>query len=67
MLGQNLEIRIRKLEMGLYISVTFISYDFYSQYTVFRGPKACFDTYLFDLLMGLNDEIVNKIIQVVVS
>ena len=34
-----------------------------------RGPEEVksFDTYLLDLFMGLNDKIVNKIIQVVAS
>ena len=51
------------------MSVNVYLYDFYLQYTVLRGPEAVknFDTYLFDLLMGSNDKIVNKIIQVVAS
>ena len=59
MLGQNLKIRNCKLELG-YIPVTFILYDFYSQYTMLRGLETAknFDTYLFDLLMVLNIKLV---------
>ena len=70
-LSQNLEIRIRKHELGVgfYIHVMFILLDFCPQYIVLRGPEVVenFDTYLFHLLMGLNHKIVNKIIQVVAS
>ena len=38
-LGQNLKMRIPKLMLCLYISVTFILYDFYPQCTVLRGPE----------------------------
>ena len=42
------------------MNVTFILYDVYPQYTMLRGLEAVktFDTYLFDLLMGVKIKIV---------